>query len=465
MASITVVNISGPTAGLGYAQTGLGVTLYQTNSSGGGGSYTGGTNVTISSGNVISLYNVKTYFFSDDYGAVGNNSFDNYVPFSNMMSAWFNAGGGTMLVGAGIYYSSHTLQNPYNFLPQQNAPDFILEGMGQRTTTFNFHPVDNTNVGCIQSLNAGAIYLSGYSIGNGLNSMPLHFIGLTQVHATQIYCQTGSSTNVGFQLGGTNAAQLVSTNTSFAGYPSSIRDCSFGNSAPGIFCGNSVTALVVEGNYFINCGTLASIVFNPQFGQADVYCLIVGNFYEMANSIKYGNWVGNDSYNIGFLRNAYDDVGGSAIAATHFESGTGENYEQPAYMEAPLKPMEDLSGGANVVMWIQNPGYVNFLGPQVTSSNFTSLTMQATNGFNSTANHLAAPVTITVTGSPFTYTSSGTNVQMVFIVGGTVTAIAVNGTTISSAALTGFESIPVQVGESVKVTYSSAPTMFWKPVP
>ena len=77
----------------------------------------------------------------------------------------------------------------------------------------------------------------------------------------------------------------------------------------------------------------------------------------------------------------------------------------------------------------------------------------------------SAPTTISVTGSPFTYTAASGFDQEVFIGSGIVTAVSVNGSSLATGlTFTGLTSIILQNGETVTVTYTSAPTMKWKPL-
>jgi hypothetical protein len=104
--------------------------------------------------------------------------------------------------------------------------------------------------------------------------------------------------------------------------------------------------------------------------------------------------------------------------------------------------------GADMVTWDMNNANMVNVG-----------TVQAP-GFVSTKNHGAALTSITVTASPFTYTASGGANEMVFIAGGTITLVKVNGTTVFTVASD--ITIPLQTGEAVQVTYSVAPTMWSK---
>jgi hypothetical protein len=84
----------------------------------------------------------------------------------------------------------------------------------------------------------------------------------------------------------------------------------------------------------------------------------------------------------------------------------------------------------------------------------------ASDGFASYASNLAAPATITLGASPFTYTNtSGQNIE-VFIGGGTVKEFAVNGTIVATGlALKGLTTVFLENNETLQVTYSAAPAM------
>lgn len=137
-------------------------------------------------------------------------------------------------------------------------------------------------------------------------------------------------------------------------------------------------------------------------------------------------WITNDS-----VHSTLTIEGGSLVTIYAGSSGT-------------------LSGGD----WnVQNPYSFNVPGGDVS----------AHLGFSSAAGNLAGPTVITVTGSPFTYTATGVVNMIVYISGGIVTAISINGTSIGSGlTLTSLTTIPLQAGETVTVAYSSAPTMYYK---
>jgi hypothetical protein len=118
-------------------------------------------------------------------------------------------------------------------------------------------------------------------------------------------------------------------------------------------------------------------------------------------------------------------------------------------------------------------GNVNPVGGTVNISGKlnASGTITATNGAVSFSRNLIAPVSISVTASPFNFTNStaggtgGTNNINVFVDGSGVTgSVAINGTTIFSALTGADATVPLQPGEYVTITYSiGTPVMKWKP--
>ena len=72
---------------------------------------------------------------------------------------------------------------------------------------------------------------------------------------------------------------------------------------------------------------------------------------------------------------------------------------------------------------------------------------------------------IGVGASPFQMTNPLPHTVMLFIGGGVVTGISVNGTIIGSGlTLTGITTISLQPGEWTTILYTVAPTVKWKPL-
>jgi len=72
---------------------------------------------------------------------------------------------------------------------------------------------------------------------------------------------------------------------------------------------------------------------------------------------------------------------------------------------------------------------------------------------------------IGVGASPFQMTNPLPHTVMLFIGGGAVTGISINGTIIGSGlSLTGITTISLQPGEWATILYTVAPTVKWKPL-
>lgn len=88
-------------------------------------------------------------------------------------------------------------------------------------------------------------------------------------------------------------------------------------------------------------------------------------------------------------------------------------------------------------------------------------TVTATNGVATFNNNKAAPTTITVGASPFSYTNTGTVDGRLVIDGATAFSATWNATTVQSS-LAGGLTLILQPGEWSTVTYTVAPGMFFK---
>jgi hypothetical protein len=97
----------------------------------------------------------------------------------------------------------------------------------------------------------------------------------------------------------------------------------------------------------------------------------------------------------------------------------------------------------------------------VSGNYFDGLAAQAYS-FGTTASfvdNLSAPTSISIGSSPYTWTNTNSVQTQVFIYGGTISATSLNGGAIGT---TGAQSVTLQPGETVSVTYSSTPTMKYK---
>lgn len=123
-----------------------------------------------------------------------------------------------------------------------------------------------------------------------------------------------------------------------------------------------------------------------------------------------------------------------------------------------------LTAGSSASVITKYGSFITYANGLMTASNAVFTNLWVSNGITSTARNGLAPISISPGASPFSYTSTATNNITVFISGGIVTAISINGTSIASGlTLTSVTPIVLQTNETLTVTYSSAPTMFYKP--
>lgn len=138
------------------------------------------------------------------------------------------------------------------------------------------------------------------------------------------------------------------------------------------------------------------------------------------------------------------------------------------------------AGGTDGTGWHTNKAVMTFNADGIwTSSSTPTYALWQTTSSNTTArsnslrlnsDHTIATFgfntlvlgTITVGASPFTYTTTGNHSEFVFIRGGTLSGVTVNGTIISQSGQ-GVIVVPMQPGESVVVAYTVVPAMFRKP--
>ena len=90
--------------------------------------------------------------------------------------------------------------------------------------------------------------------------------------------------------------------------------------------------------------------------------------------------------------------------------------------------------------------------------------LQFTNGAGSKMSNTLAAASISVGSSPFSWTNNILQNVTVYVGGGIVTAISINGSSLATGlTMAGVSSFLLQTNESVTVSYTSSPNIFWKP--
>ena len=103
----------------------------------------------------------------------------------------------------------------------------------------------------------------------------------------------------------------------------------------------------------------------------------------------------------------------------------------------------------------------------LTSTSLEALTnpLYNSNGIYSALSKGAAPVSLVVGASPYTYTNPYNYNLMIYIAGGVVTALGYNGSTLASGlTLSGVVLVTLKPSEYVTVTYTTVPAMFFVPM-
>lgn len=97
-----------------------------------------------------------------------------------------------------------------------------------------------------------------------------------------------------------------------------------------------------------------------------------------------------------------------------------------------------------------------------TTNNFVLLPRSVNGDMITVRSNRLAPLTISTGGSPLNYTNTTGRSQFVFVNGGTVSSISINGTSIFTIAAPN-STIPLQTNEWATITFTIAPAVFTKP--
>lgn len=212
---------------------------------------------------------------------------------------------------------------------------------------------------------------------------------------------------------------------------------------------NAVGHNLVEITNQLIVGTNLTIGKGPVVGaELD---LVSGNMVISAGSVNFGTLssIGGHSFNGGQVE--FDSHANGAIATIDFNNGI--TFFNNACGVTPANATAGFIGTSAKPF-----GYLFTVTNSATTETIGTIT--STNGYLSLKSNAAAPTSITVTASPFTFTApAGANIQ-VYIGAGIVSAISKNSTSLASGlTMTGITAINLQAGETITVTYSSAPTM------
>ena len=266
---------------------------------------------------------------------------------------------------------------------------------------------------------------------------------------------TGSFNGNGSGISNLNASQLLS-GTIPDGRLAATNSYSVGGILTYDTSGNRVWTNVASGLSIGNKAATASVATNL-LGPTNYIAGNVG----MAGTLKVTGLV---TASAGLTVPNGQNIGGGTTSFAPYSGGLEFNCALYPHSNAKY-PLGD-SGSRWTTIWITN------LDCSINGTFGGTLTTM--NGAASNSRRLLAPVSITVSSTPFTFYNSytngvnntgGTNNIYVFVDGSGVTgSVALNGTTIFSALTGADATVPLQPGEYVTVTYSiGTPVMTWKP--
>lgn len=455
---------------------------------------TAGTNINIASG-VVSAYNVLPVFNIVDYGGKADDNFDNGTIINDGSPMWTQmkaVGGGRLYLPVALnYYKFDTpIIGPTN--SSGAAFPFEVFGDGMSATDIDFHPpAGNTNQGflCTYFSGLGEAHFHGFAIENSTSGdqSPMIFIN-SQItewdHIKFLSWASGQFTNV--ICGGTNYQRQSSvgnsqTNDSFGAYKTRGHDNLYTATACAVLERTQCNGVNCSHDYVLSGSGLAPfIVAGSSSGQCQ-YDSFDTEIIEMVN-FTFGFYMVSAKFCQTF--NCHMDDSGAGVVAGICYSKTnwypfgfangGYNHSEGNSLDVAKPMMLDQEASLGSTVSSQDEASVwggrqdesvggLYIGATINANvALNAIVTTTTNGLISKANNATAPVTISVGASPFTYSNASTNNQNVFIGGGIVTAISVNGGVVGTGlTLTGVTTIPVQVGQTITVTYSSAPTMKW----
>ena len=399
-------------------------------------------------------YNVR----SDQYGAVGDGVADDSAAINAAISAAAAAGGGTVFVPPGTYRcASSVLLSGDNVQLLGAGPASVIKAANGLNADLIKTPTAATSVRNYCSIRM--LKLDGNRANQSAGHV-VHFYGTR--YCILEHCLIVNAYD--------HALSLDGDGTGF-GYNSWITDNTF-DTCNGIVTDQFNEACVFRGNQFKSCdspGHMCNLtsgghmVIGNVFGQSGTYTTpalelanslpikVVGNRFDTCRhqAVKCNSGdhviVGNEFFKCCSATSNTESVvhiganTGTLVVGNRIYSDAAATWQYAVQMD----------GGGNQNLVADNillaglTGGVNVAG--------TNSVVARNIGFNP-----QGVASITVGASPFTYTNADSVPEMVYIQGGTVSAVAKDSVTIFATTNV---SVWLEPGEAVTVTYSAAPTM------
>lgn len=325
-----------------------------------------------------------------------------------------------------------------------------------------------TNYTAIPDPEGGTVYTTAL-----LNPISDNFVSYSMNNLTNFWGYPGMVMSIGYPPIDTALVATSENTMIFSIGDNGLKDASLTNNGDFFFYGDGLG----QNATFDSCGKFALLGSNGGRGTyshvSGLYSIgdsaTSGTFVQCGQLYDFGGSSGttrhadtcNDLYNFGTLA-------GNGTAITNSQNIF--NYGYRTGEGGVINNCSDLYffgyvAGMNLTLTGITHAFIAGSGGSVTNSNDWVAGNTTYNyvfpgtSFSTLANNGVAPSTISVTSSPFTWTNTSMGNRQVFIYGGTVSDVKVNGATVADS--TGVQ-VVLQPNESVVVTYSVGPSMKWK---
>jgi len=430
---------------------------------------------------ITAYYNVK----AAPYGAVGDGVTHDDAAINAALTAANAAGGGVVYLPAGTYATAASIVIP--------GDNIILRGDGKGATIIK--PISGATFDAVSTPIPGSSGTAGYAhyyigvesleidcsnmtsnvagAGNGI-----HWYGIRWSHIRDVY--VNAAKNWSILLDGDNSPNFS--------YNNLIENCLFNNGAAGIMQVASEANVYAYNNFSQANSALAAA--QPVFSSPDTvamhlrlsggYATVIGNVFGKSGTytteaIRISNSGPNRIIGNRFDQCRYQAIncqsGNTLIEGNQIGNAGSANAGSPAIQLGASNTsiigniFDTSNGAAQYTYCVREPGGP-YSGNIISNNNFTAGTSgvisQNAGSTNKIANNIGYnPVgplgPPSVPSSTTAYTNKYGVDATVFVTGGTVTVVAIGGTT------TGATSGPFRVpaGQTITLTYSSAPTWTW----
>jgi hypothetical protein len=326
---------------------------------------------------------------------------------------------------------------------------------------------------------AGIVAAEGFQPATNAASIPttqITGLGTAAASSTNQFLQAGTNANDASPATNLNASQLVSignTNTGAAG------NFFLGNAGNSTMTGGSNYAagyqsFAANTTGYLNTDSGAQSLHSNTSGYNNAalgYQALFSETGANANSAFGAKSLFSDTTGSGNTAEGYYSIGSCTTGMNNTSVGdyclqnvsTGSSNTAIGYIAGK----NITTGGNNIdiganVSGLSTDTNITRIGNVQTDAYIAGNT-HITGGISTTSSNLLAVQTISVGGSPFSWTNTTTLNVNVFIGGATTSSLALNGTTIFGTLSVGTATVPLQPNEYFTLTYTGSPTALYKP--